>query len=57
MKVSDLVQIPPVRTVVRLADLYDHTLRRGMVERAFNTLCPKNSAVNLWNISRAIADI
>ncbi len=32
MKVSDLVQIPPVRTVVRLADLYDHTLRRGMVE-------------------------
>ena len=32
LKVGDLVHVPPVRTVVRLADLDDHTLRRQLVE-------------------------
>ncbi len=32
MKISDLVTIPPVRTVIRLADLGDSSLRRHMVE-------------------------
>lgn len=32
MKTSDLVTIPPVRTVIRLADLGDSSLRRHLVE-------------------------
>ena len=32
MKINDLVHIPPVRTVVRLADLADPDLRRHMIE-------------------------
>src|SRR5690554_3335954 len=32
MRISDLVDIPPVRMVVRLADLADPSLRRHMVE-------------------------
>lgn len=32
MKIGDLIHVPPVRTVVRLADLGDHALRRHIVE-------------------------
>ncbi|MFO7952291.1 MAG: DUF6079 family protein [Bacillota bacterium] len=32
MKVKDLIQVPPVRTVIRLADLHNSELRRHMVE-------------------------
>ncbi len=32
MKIGDLVHVPPVRTVVRLADLGDRALRHGLVE-------------------------
>ncbi len=32
MKVGNLIQVPPVRTVIRLADLADSELRRHMVE-------------------------
>ncbi|MGM0651941.1 MAG: DUF6079 family protein [Bacillota bacterium] len=32
MKIRDLVEVPPVRTVIRLADLADSDLRRHLVE-------------------------
>lgn len=32
LKIADLVTIPPVRTVIRLADLNDNSLRRHLVE-------------------------
>ncbi len=32
MKIGDLIHVPPVRTVIRIADLADDTLRRHLVE-------------------------
>ncbi len=32
MKIRDLIEVPPVRTVIRLADLADSSLRRHLVE-------------------------
>ncbi len=32
MKVGDLIHVPPVRTVIRLADLGEHKLRRQIIE-------------------------
>jgi len=52
MKIRDLIQVPPVRTVIRLADLHNRDLRRHMVETFILT-----SEVNftLTNIFKKIA--
>lgn len=52
MKTGDLVRVPPVRTVIRIADLLEPTLRRQMVESFILT---GEASFTLYNILNRIA--
>ena len=52
MKVGDLIHVPPVRTVIRLADLGDSELRRHMIETFILT---SEVSFAIFNIIKKIA--